>query len=344
MTLASKHVRITGRSLSAVYRSLSVSLALSLYAQNVSAGDSGAETRAVARDLAAQGVEAYEQHDYATALDRLGRAYALVPAPSISIVQARALAQVGRVLEALDVYEKTQRVQLTSDAPEAFKQAVSDARREGEALLTQVPRLKIHVGPSSVSPKSLTLLLDSKLVPQALFDVDRPIDPGPHEVRVRAEDFEPETRMITLSPGDHVTLDIPLTARPSTNPSSAIASGTSSAPSDKRYNQQLDASLKPWAWAAVGTGTAALVLSAVTGVVALEKKSALDSQCHPGCPVSAADDLSTFRTTRTLSYVSLFAGVATIGLGGYVLVAGNGEQKVIGTSLGPTGVHIWGSF
>jgi hypothetical protein len=150
--------------------------------------------------------------------------------------------------------------------------------------------------------------------------------------------------MLTLEPGDHVTLDVPLTALAPASPTSNKATLLASAAPDKSLNQTSDDSLKPWAWAAVGTGTAGLLLSAVTGIIALEKKSALDSECHPGCPVSAADELSTFRTTRTVSYASLLAGSASLGLGGYILLTGNGERKVVGASLSPASIRFWGVF
>ena len=57
------------------------------------AQSNGAESRTAARDLASQGIEAFERHDYAAAIDRFERAFALVPAPSISVMHARSLVQ-----------------------------------------------------------------------------------------------------------------------------------------------------------------------------------------------------------------------------------------------------------
>jgi len=314
--------------------------------KTAAAQDIGAENRTAARDLASQGVEAYEHKDFATALDRFSRAFSLVPAPSISIMQARSLAQLGRYLEALDRYEKTQRMPLPADAPEAFKQAVADAKVESENLWQEVPRLTIHVRTPGIPPGDLTLLLDSKQVPTALLDVSRPADPGPHEILVRATGYATATRSIVLERRGQATVDIPLLppgAAPKT-PKLASAELTEPGRNDREDTLDAHSSTRTWGWAAVAVGSTGLVLSAVSGAVALGKHSTLETQCHPGCPVTAADDLSTFRTTRTLSYASLFAGSVTLGLGSYWLLSSPGSPKTVGAAVGPAYVGLWGKF
>lgn len=207
-----------------------------------------------------------------------------------------------------------------------------------------MPRLTIHVRVSPVAPNDLTVLLDSRAVPGALLDIAQPTDPGPHEVTVRAKGYDTETRSIKLEPSNRVTLDIPLTAHHPMTDSSAIAAGKSSPMADTRPGAEAKVSYEPWAWAAVGVGTAGLALSAITGVIALEKKSALDTQCHPGCPAGAANDISTFRTSRTLSYATLLAGTAVLGVGSYVLLSSHGEQRLVGASFSPAHVGVWGNF
>ena len=109
-----------------------------------------AETRTVARELARQGADAFERHDYTTALDRLTRAFSLFSAPTISVMQARSLVHLGRFVEALDKYEETQRMSLGDDSPDAFRQAVNEAKSEAEELRARIPRLLIRVRTTSV--------------------------------------------------------------------------------------------------------------------------------------------------------------------------------------------------
>lgn len=319
-------------------RLLPILAGLALSPSRSSAQNNEAENRTAARDLAVQGAEAFDRHDYLTALDRFERAFALVPAPSISVMQARSLAQLGRYLEALDVYEKTQRMPLPPDAPEAFKQAVLDAHRESESLWNDVPRLTIHVQAPMPLPSDLTILLDSKKVPPALHDVSRPADPGPHQITVHATGFATESRAISLERGSNTKVNIPLVATDASTP----------APVENRSMHDSlaqDGQVKRiGGWAAVGVGSAGLVLSGITGIIALQKHSTLNSQCHPGCPAGAADDLSAFRTTRTLSYVSFIAGSASLGVGSYLLLSGSNNSPSVGASIGPAQVGLWGRF
>ncbi len=65
-------------------------------------------TRTTARDLALQGSEAFDHGQYQVALDLFQRAGELVRAPTISLMQARSLSQLGRWVEAMDAYEGVQ--------------------------------------------------------------------------------------------------------------------------------------------------------------------------------------------------------------------------------------------
>ena len=307
------------------------------------AQDQQAEMRTVARDLASQGADSFEHQDYAAALDRFNRAYALVPAPSISIMQARSLERLGRLVEALDKYETTQHAQLSPDAPDAFKQAIQDARREAESLWARVPRLRIHILVPSAAPKRLDVTIDGRQVPAALIDVERPIDPGTHQISVNAEGFPPTARAISIESGDRITLQIPL------YPSIAAATSSDEAPSPTvaatTMQSPTSTSSGIWGWVALSAAAVGYGTSAITGVIALEKKSALDAQCHPGCPGSAADDISTFRTMRTLSYATLGMGTVALGVGGYLLIhESSREQRRLGLALHPSQALVWGTF
>src|SRR6185295_6955519 len=75
-----------------------------LCASSAFAQDAGIRT--AARDLATQGAQAFEAGEYAQASDFFRRAHELVPAPSIALLQARSLAKLGQLLEAIDIYEQ----------------------------------------------------------------------------------------------------------------------------------------------------------------------------------------------------------------------------------------------
>ena len=97
-------------------------------------------------------------------------------------------------------------------------------------------------------------------------------------------------------------------------------------------------------WTALGVGALGVGTSAVTGVIALGAKSDLDAACRPGCPASAQGDIDTFRTQRTLSYVSLGIGAVALGVGGYLLLGESGESPRVGALLTPNSAAFAGVF
>ena len=129
-----------------------------------------------ARELAVAGAEAFDKQDFVTALDRFQRAESLYKVPSISVMVARCLARVGRVVEAVDKYEETLRVPLDASAPEAFQRAVADATTEVEGVRARVARLELRV--PADAPAGAEVMLDDRPVPPALLGVPDAGEPG----------------------------------------------------------------------------------------------------------------------------------------------------------------------
>jgi hypothetical protein len=299
-------------------------------------GEGDAETRTMARDLAQQGAQAFEQKNYTLALDRFTRAHALFPAPSLSVMRARSLRELGRLVEAADAYSETQRTPLSSDAPEVFRRAVLEARQEGEHVAARMPRLMIRVRSGATPPPELEVVLDGKPVPPALLDVERPIDPGTHKLVASARGHEVMVRRIEIAEAERLVVDLPFETAPSghSGESARIESGEG----------RSSFARSTWGWAAAGTGAAAVTAGVITGLVASNKKSSLDSVCRPGCPPSSEDDIHAFRTNRTLSYVSFGVGAAALGIGSYLLLTGSAEAEHVAVRVEPGSVGLGGRF
>jgi hypothetical protein len=294
-------------------------------------------TRTAARELATQGAEAFERGDYAAALEQLSRANTLHPAPSISILQARALVHLGRLIEALDRYEETVRTPLPEDAPEPYRVAIRDAAAESENLKLRIPHLSVQVRRGGATPKDITVTLDGKALPAVLLDVHFPADPGDHVVTVRAPKYDTVTRQVHLAEQERVVLEITLDDYV---PPPPVATRES------QPDTPAPASSRPvWGWATVGGGAAALLVSAITGKTALDKKSHLDSICNlPGCPKGSEGEIESFRSYRTASYLAGGVAVALAGVGGYFLLSHSGETSPVGVGVIGTGAALWGAF
>ncbi|HET9933053.1 MAG TPA: hypothetical protein VFQ35_20260 [Polyangiaceae bacterium] len=310
-----------------------LSFALSVTPHARAQGEVDSETRSIARELALQGAEAYEQKDYTTALDRFQRAATLFRAPSIVVMLARTLVQTGRFLEALDRYEETQRSPLPPDAPEAFRLAVEDARSEARALRARLPRLEVRTG-AGAPRDGLSIKLDGRSVSDALLDVERPIDPGSHQLVVSAAGRVPFHEDFSMTEGERRVITLPALAPLEVDRSSASMAART-APSERT---------RTWALALGGVGLGALGVGVASGIVALGHKSELDSECRPGCPSSARDELSSYRTNRTISYVSLGLGTAALGTGAYLWFLSSKGHASVTARVAPGAISLTGAF
>jgi hypothetical protein len=306
-------------------------LALCLAAAPALAQEPDAGTRMAARELAVSGAEAFDKHDFVTALDRFKRAESLYKVPSISVMVARCYASVGRVVEAVDKYEETLRAPLDAAAPEAFQRAVADATAEVEIARARVARVEIHL--PADAPADTVVLLDNKPVPRALLGVPTPVDPGAHRLSATVSGRARYSSELTLAEGARSTVEISLQP-----PSAAPEREASSAPAPNKRG------ISPLAIGFLTGGGLAIAAGAVTGVSALNHRSKLEAACNPGCPSSLSDELSDFRRDRTLSYLGFGVGLAAAGVGTYFLFHDSSSGTEMGALVLPGGAALRGTF
>jgi hypothetical protein len=286
------------------------------------------DTRLAARVLAVQGAEAFEERDFPRALELFQRAGAIIQAPTITLMEARTLVELGRLVEALEKYGATERMLDVDPNNDAFRQAADAAAREVQPILQRVPTLRVRVTSANAAEK-FELQIDGRKVPTALAAVDRPYDPGLHRVEARGSSGGSATREITLLERAHedVVLDLSPPAPPVMLPT----------PAPKR-----ESSTPVLGWVVGGSGLAFTALGAITGVMALNHKSELDAACKPGCPATSTADIRAFRSERTLSYVGFGLGALGLGVGSYlILTAPSGNVDV---GLAPNQVSLAGHF
>jgi hypothetical protein len=280
--------------------------------------------KATARMLGQEGQKALEARDYATAEDRFRRAESLYHAPTLALGLARALAAQGKVVAAQETYNRIVREGAPPNAPDAFKRAIEDAKREVEQVTPRIAAVTINV---SGAPNP-TVTLDDAPVPNAALGVKRPVDPGTHVVRATADGFKPAETTFNVSEGAAATASLTLekdlaavaTGAPSASPDtgsagangSSVAVDTSKPPSGKVQRTA--------GWVALGVGGAALAAGAITGFIALGKKGELSDKCPNGvCPSDEQSAVDSYRSTGTLSTIFFIVG-GVAAAGGAVLL------------------------
>ncbi len=331
MTLASK----------ARFKSRAIWLSVALFLGTPALHAEDAETRTAARDLATQGAQAFDAGHFAEAADFFKRAHELVQAPSIALLQARSLAKVGQLLEAIDVYEQTAHFKLLPDSPEAYAQAVETARSEVEEVRKRVPRLKLTlIGVSSGEAPQVSI--DDRPTPAALLGVERPINPGMHHLAVHVAGQMRASRELSLVEAESYRVE--LDVRPAHPAEKAVVAAPAPVNVEDPPNQASSpsSSLRTIGYVGLGVGALGLGIGTYTGIVALHHKSNLDDACKPGCPASMAGDIDGFRSNRTVSWISYGVGIAAVATGVVLIMVGKPSQEHVALRALPNGLQIGG--
>jgi hypothetical protein len=198
-----------------------------------------AADRATARSLATTGIKLYRAGNYKDALDKLTRAEALYDAPVHLLYIARCQVKLGKLVEGAETYRKLGRVKLSSNAPQAFKDAQDSGAKELSALEPKIPALRVEVQPADVN--DMDVVIDGEHLPSAVVGIDRPADPGKHTVRVTAPGFKPTETTVEVQQGEKKPVKLTLepgagggAAPAGSSPSGAAAGATAKAGGDEK--------------------------------------------------------------------------------------------------------------
>jgi hypothetical protein len=295
--------------------------------------------RETARSLGTQGIQALDARDYASAERECGGAYALVKAPTVGTCWARALEGLGRLIEARDVFVEVTHLPARPDEPAVFTSARDAAGTEAEALAKRVPTVTLVIsGPPDTAP--LRVALDGAIVKSETARLPRKVNPGSHTVSVSAPGFEPTTAQVTIAEGEDRRVEVLL--RPSSG-------GTGPEPLTQR-SATGSGSLPVLAIVAGGVGLVGLAIGVSAGVAGGSKHSTLSGECDTAngtCPPSAASDLNSFHSLRTMSTVGYVVGALGLATGVvlfFALPTSKESPATTGLYVGPVSCGLARTF
>jgi hypothetical protein len=280
----------------------------------VSAQEVDDATRRAARNLGVAGVEAFEAEDYATASDKLDRAYRTLKVPSLGLWSARAFVKLDKLVEAAERYQEVVRLEIAGGDRAVQQQAQADAALELEKLSMQIPNVIVRV--AGADPEKVAVSLDGTPLTAALIGERRPVNPGKHLVRGVAAGQAVDAE-VTLAVGETKPVELRFGTDAPSAESAATLSEVDSAPA-----KRTGALRRTTAFVFVGVGGAGLVLGGVATGLALGKRGSIDD--NPNCRISRNECLQSERalvesydTWRTISGVGLIGGavLAAVGVG-----------------------------
>src|SRR4051812_21741087 len=107
------------------------------------AEDDDPTLRDTARAIARNGAEYFDRGEWDKAREHFHRAYQLVPAPTLLLMEARALVRLGRLVDAESAYARAAHAPLDARPNEAYRRAAEEAETELAALTPRVPAVRI---------------------------------------------------------------------------------------------------------------------------------------------------------------------------------------------------------
>lgn len=285
-----------------------------------------AESVAAARSLGMQGIKLADAGDCKGAIEKLSRAESLYHAPSILSRLGECQVKVGQIVLGTENLNRVVREQLEPNAPKAFRDAQERAKGVLSAALPKIAHLTVRVDPANANPQ---ITVAGAPIPAALIGIERPTDPGTHEVAVSAPGYLEQKTSVTLAEGGSQEISVKLEKDPSaavtTPPPVASQPVVTAAPvgppsdSSPKKNNTL-------AYVSLGVGGAGFLVGGITGFLALGKKSDLKGCVDTKCPSSQADTLDGARSMATVSTVGFAVGFVGVGVGVVLLLTGNNNS------------------
>lgn len=269
---------------------------------------------AAAEALFEQGRQAMETKDYDVACDKFRESQRLDPAAGTQFNLANCEEQRGKLATAWELYRSVIE-QLPADDTR-----LATAKERAAGLANRLPKLTITLVPDA--PKGTVVERDGVALGSASLGVALPVDPGKHEIVVKAPNHGPKSFGVNISEKESKSL--------------AVAPGAQGATGESKPGGGGDNRTLGYVFG--GIGVAGLAIGTVTGIIAIGKKSTVDSHCDGErfCDSEGADAAASGRTLGTVTTISLIVGAAGIGAGAYFLLSSGPKSETgITASVAP---------
>jgi hypothetical protein len=343
---------------------LTLGATLAIHAAPAAAQDtsqmSEEEKKNVARTLGEEGQKAFDAKSYPRAEQLFRDAEKAFPAPTLTLGLARTLAAQGKLVAAVETYNRIIREWgPKTDAPAPFKAALDTARSEVGPVTNRLGNLTLTIEPANAP--NLKLTLDDKPFPNAMLGVKRQIDPGSHVLKASADGFKTAEKPFPIAEGANADVKVTLEAGtgaavvpppgpagpnpPPPGPGDTVTPPPSDAPASGGNG------MKYAAYGAFGLAGAGLVVGSITGIVAMGKASSLKDVCRDGkCPSSEDSNISSYKTMATVSTVGFIVAGVGAAAGAVLFITAPkssgalGNKTDIGLYVGPGSLGAAGRF
>lgn len=269
----------------------------------------------------------------------------------------------------------------TASAWVELREALSLAKRDGNAAREKIARRHLESLEPLLSKVLFSFARGARLpdlvlehqgtsIPAAAWSTALPLDPGEHEIVVRAPGHaERRISFVLAAEGAKQTVSIPrldpLDSAPSGEPEEPFpGTGTPPAPDDRQLavspasTSSRDSSKKTWGYVVGGTGVVLSAVGAALGIRAADLAARINASCPDvQCDPALEDDYRRARTSATLSTALLGVGGLGVGVGAILLLTGGSKStseasrrlrvaRALELRMGPSrgSIHLQGVF
>ena len=283
---------------------------------------------AAAEVLFRRGREAMEAQRCAEALPSFVESHRLDPAAGTLMNIATCEEKVGRLASAWQHWREA------IDALAPTDDRVVFARNRVQALEQKLPRLAVFL--AAGRDRGARVFRDEVELGPASQGVPLPVDAGRHTITVRMPGHRVEQLVVQVGEGEQKRIDV----HPGAVDNQATEFGTQSG----SWRRTLGYTM-------TGVGIAGLGTAAVSGVMLLDSKRTVETNCpEKNCMnQEGLDAAASGRTLTTVNTVSWIAGGVGLGVGLYFLLSAHRNDKsttAIAPSFGRDEFAVWckGSF
>jgi hypothetical protein len=293
-----------------------------------------------ARALGQEGVKLADAGNCDEAVDKLARAEKIFHAPTTLARLGECQVQLGKIVEGTENLNRVSRENLAPTAPVAFKEAQERARKVLAEAKPRIAKLKIAVAaPAGVQ---FVVKLDGEPVPVANLNTNRPTDPGEHVVDASAPGYKSASAKVRLGDGAQDSVALTLEVDPNAPKAPLVAPTAPGTVSTAPPPESSGSRSRVPAYVALGVGAVGLGVGTVFGILALGKKSDLDSACsNKVCPSGAQQDtIDSGKTFGAVSTVGFVVGVVGAGVGTVLLLTGGSSSASASSVANPLRVKV----
>lgn len=298
-----------------------------------------------------------DKGDAPGALPHLLTANSLVTTPITAVELGRTQLLVGQLVEALESFMSVARIPPRPNESKNAARAREDASKLATEVEPRIPSLRVRAKAGSATP---AVTIDGATISSLAANAPRKLDPGKHEVVVRADGYVEQAQTVVLVEREARELEVVLV------PSAASTTGTSLSSTTTATTTAGVAAARvpsgdadptaarkasPLVWIGFGVAGVGAVVGAVTGIATLGKASKVkdecpDQRCTTPAGQSDLDSAHTLGAVSTVSFALAGAGVVVgvIGLLGGSSRADSPTAAHVAPYVGLGGAGLTGSF